>query len=611
MVSVSPRLVDNLDSDEEPTFPSITDPRFSVSSLTLEPSGYSDEEYGNDGRAFAGTPDPGSSRRKRRERESLGLIENAEPFEYPTVADGNTFRLAIIQPGTGTSPVKCDLVLEEIREPRRAYKCLSYAWESINREAAILLNGCRFSVTKNLLKALQSMRKPRTAVLIWIDQICINQEDLQERARQVSIMKHIFNQAHKIYVWLGEGDSQTEKLCAYAKRLRRGSENSPKTALEKILKRRELEKAIKDILQRPWFSRVWVVPEVALARHTTVVCGDSNMTWDTLVRLIRDYRLESAGGFNKHLSLLGNPRQRVAIITQMTSSQKCGRAHTDITQLLILGKSSKATDARDMIYAFYGLTHLTTYPDYSTTPERLFVDIIHMYTSSILWEASYESWHDLTQERKAFQLMSILYSAGKLHQHRQLPSWVPDWTFAWHLAPVWCKSIPNFVTGTGKDDWSSGIRSEYRAGGERLEDFEVKESSGGRHRLRVSALVLDTIINVNEMTPASTPGSSQILSSSPVEGGDMSELPTLRFGRHFFTTFKGYVGLATPGITAGDKIGILLGGDVPVVMRPLPGFDTKRRAFQLLCECYVQSQAVMSGELLSMSWTGSEDIVFI
>ncbi|CAK4034874.1 Hypothetical predicted protein [Lecanosticta acicola] len=541
-ISASPRL---LDSDDEPTSPSITDPRFSLSSLTLEPTGYSDQEYEDDGPPFAATPDPGASRRRRRARESMGLIENAEDFSYSPIADGNTFRLAVLQPGTGTSPIECQLVSDDVRQPQRAYKCLSYAWESVNREAAIMLDGFRFLVTKNLLKALQSLRKPRTPVLIWIDQVCINQEDLDERARQVSIMKHIFNQAHKIYVWLGEGDTQTEKLFAAAKR-------------------------------------------VALSRYTTVVCGLSYMTWDALVRLIRDVRPRSTCGFNKQVSLLGNPRQRVAIITQMISSQKEGLAHTDITQLLILGKSSKATDSRDKIYAFYGITHLRTFPDYSTTLERLFVDIVHMYISSVQWEASYESWHDLTPKRKAFQLMSILYT------------------------PIWCNATPHFVTGSGKDEWTTGIRTEHRAGGSNLEDFEVKESSGGMHRLRISALIVDTIVLTNEMIPAPTSGSSQELSSSPIQSsGRMSELPTLRFGRHFFTTAKGYTGLATPGISTGDEVGILLGGDVPVIMRPRPEDDTKRRAYQLLCECYVQSHAVMSGELLRTSRALAEGIAFV
>ena len=294
------------------------------------------------------------------------------------------------------------------------------------------------------------------------------------------------------------------------------------------------------------------------------------------------------------------------------ASQKESRAHTDITQLLILAKSSKATDVRDMIYAFYGLTHVTTFPDYTRPVERLYIDIVQMYISSIQWETSYAKWHELTETHKTFQLMSILYSAGALHQHYELPSWVPDFTYSWHLAPVWCKTIPNFVTGSSKDDWTSGIRSEYRAGGENVETFEILEGSRGMHLLRVSALIFDTIVSVNELTPASTPDTSQLLATSPTEEiWDSSESPTLRYGRHFFTTVGGHVGIGTPGIVQDDVVAILVGGDVPVVLRPCPDRDGKSRAFQLLCECYVQSPAVMQGNLFASDWTLADDIVLI
>lgn len=111
-------------------------------------------------------------------------------------------------------------------------------------------------------------------------------------------------------------------------------------------------------------------------------------------------------------------------------------AHTDITQLLILAKSGEATDVRDMIYAFYGLTYLTTRVDYRIAVPSLFAEVALMYLNSIRWEASYAREHDLTEEQRTFQLFSILYSAGLLHQDYDLPSFIPDWTCSWNLAPL-------------------------------------------------------------------------------------------------------------------------------------------------------------------------------
>ena len=357
--------------------------------------------------------------------------------------------------------------------------------------------------------------------------------------------------------------------------------------------------------------------EVALARRITVACGRAHMTWPELVRLIRDVKWPDNPGFDKQGSLLGNPRQRIAILTQMIAGQKEALAHTDITQLLILSKSSKATDARDMVYAFHGLTLLTTVPNYSapldhSNPEyqralkRLYIETAEQYINSIRWEPSYSNWHKLDEDQITFQLMSIIYSAGTLHQHLELPSWVPDWTFAWHLAPVFAKCVPNFLPATGKDEWSKGIRSEYRAGGDQLETFELSKH---RLHLRVSALLVDTIILVNEITPAPTPNESQELSTSPVGRFGLEDVTNLSWGRHFFTTEKGYIGFTTPGTLEGDQVVILVGGDVPVVLRRVTEtFGDNASRFTLMCECYVQSSTIMHGDYLKENWTDAIEI---
>lgn len=226
-----------------------------------------------------------------------------------------------------------------------------------------------------------------------------------------------------------------------------------------------------------------------------------------------------------------------------------------------------------------------------------------MYATSIL--GSYASWDQLSEQGKNVQLMSILYSAGALHQHYSLPSWVPDWTFSWHLAPVWCKATPNFP-GPGNDSSSTGFRSDFRAGGveHRPNDFEILDGI----EMKLSALVFDHIVMINEMTPASTPATSQELPLVPATALEEAGMSELRYGRHFFTTSNGHIGLATPGIDIGDATAILLGGDVPVIIRACRGRDGPTKAYKLLCECWVQSAAVMSGELLRTNWTSVEDI---
>ena len=334
MVSVSSRLRDDLDYESDPA---PLDPRFTLGfrSISIGSEEYEQYDPQDDPRPSSASGSSSSSRRRRRQRCSDVAFDHLEPYQYRTTADGDLFRLAVIFPGSGTQPIQCRLIWESSKNPKRDYRCLSYCWQTIEREADIICDGFRFPVTNNLLSALRSLRDPRANLLIWVDQICINQQDDLERGHQVSIMKNIFNQAKEVIVWLGEEDAQTRKLCEYAKKMERwrsSPRNPQRNLLSWLLNPRQLQDAIQNLLERPWFQRVWVIPEVALARRTVVACGRDRMSWDSLVRLIRDVDIPHAVSFDKHMALLGNPRQRIAIITQMIASQREGLHHTDIVR---------------------------------------------------------------------------------------------------------------------------------------------------------------------------------------------------------------------------------------------------------------------------------------
>jgi len=198
MVSISPRMRDSLDYEE----PEATDPRmeWGFRSLTLSSSGYEDHDLIDDHRPFSASPDPSSLRRRSRRQRNYDDLDYVQPFEYRTVADGDLFRLAVLKPGVGAQVIEIELIWESTKAPRRDYKCLSYCWQTTIQDAAILVDGRRFEVTSNLLSALRNIRKRKQKTLVWIDQICINQEDFVERGHQVSIMKHIYSRARTVVV---------------------------------------------------------------------------------------------------------------------------------------------------------------------------------------------------------------------------------------------------------------------------------------------------------------------------------------------------------------------------------------------------------------------------
>ncbi|KAF8859326.1 heterokaryon incompatibility, partial [Acephala macrosclerotiorum] len=84
------------------------------------------------------------------------------------------------------------------------YEALSYVWGESDPPCWILCNGQRKSVTPNLGAALRRLRYKEKWRLVWIDAICVNQEDLDERSQQVMLMRNIYSPARRVIVWLGE-----------------------------------------------------------------------------------------------------------------------------------------------------------------------------------------------------------------------------------------------------------------------------------------------------------------------------------------------------------------------------------------------------------------------
>lgn len=322
------------------------------------------------------------------------------------------------------------------------------------------------------------------------------------------------------------------------------------------------------------------------------------MTWENLVMLIRDIPPPQSTGFARHAVLPGNTRQRIAILAHMIAQQKEGKPQIDVSQLLILSKSSNATDIRDKIYAFYGMTIVNTSPDYTRNVEALYTDVAHNYINNI--EACYADWNNLTDQQRNFQLMSILYSAGALHQTHRLPSWVPDWNEPWRLAPIWCRTVPTAVELDGRES----IRSEFRAGGDARDHFEVIQSNP-QPRLRLSVVMVDELALVSEAESTSE------LTNTWQDNDALPMSAAMQYMRAMYKTKTGLVGVATQGVKTGDMLAIALGGDIPVVIRESSIRAGGRKCFELQCETLVSSHGIMYGDFLRAEWPLAQDILLV
>jgi hypothetical protein len=130
-------------------------------------------------------------------------------------------------------------------------------------------------------------------VLFWIDTVCINQDDVEERSAEVSRMGTIYSRAHQVIIWLGpefENSSLAiETLRSIGKDVRykftTHSAIGSGTALlqqdPKAISAKETEwVAIRNLLYRKWFTRLWILQEIKLSRQAVVIVESSELPLD-------------------------------------------------------------------------------------------------------------------------------------------------------------------------------------------------------------------------------------------------------------------------------------------------------------------------------------------
>jgi hypothetical protein len=171
-----------------------------------------------------------------------------------------TTRLLRILPSPTSEPIKCELDVVELQNAP-PFEALSYVWGNPDPPVQVECNGQPKSVTPNLGAALRRLRLEDKERIMWIDAICINQDDLEERSEQVKLMKRIYSQALRVIVWLGDdGGSNAE---AAVKSIREIAESD---SLENVdLNAISTWESVDWFFTRPWFGRIWVVQEAAFA----------------------------------------------------------------------------------------------------------------------------------------------------------------------------------------------------------------------------------------------------------------------------------------------------------------------------------------------------------
>jgi hypothetical protein len=135
------------------------------------------------------------------------------------------------------------------------YEALSYVWGNPEKKPRIFMHGHSFEVTVNLRAALLRLRNHSTERILWVDAICIDQANQEEKGHQIQSMANIYSQANRVIVWLGEAaddsDQALEEIRVTGGKISTYSPN-----------KEVIEKAVLALLRRPWFRRIWVREQI-------------------------------------------------------------------------------------------------------------------------------------------------------------------------------------------------------------------------------------------------------------------------------------------------------------------------------------------------------------
>ncbi|KAL9624556.1 MAG: hypothetical protein Q9160_001220 [Pyrenula sp. 1 TL-2023] len=329
----------------------------------------------------------------------------SDRFSYSRLdSSKGEIRLLTIQPSESLDdPVKCTLRVETLK-PDLDFDALSYAWGNLARTFPIELDGKQICVTRNLNVALPRLRfyYGDTPRCIWIDAVSINQNDVQERSEQVQLMSKIFGTAAKVITWLGdyfkpesdatihegnETDSLRDVFHFLASRpekplweLDDQARKAIRIARVQELKETLSEKSLsllKDILYRPYFSRLWVIQEIVLAKKLIALLGLTMISWYGLFIAsvsITDSASLSHPGHPAYLYMLRDYFRNREKLNSEASSE--GLQPTDIAMLRRSARYFHVSDNRDWIVALLGIASdremIGFQPDYSL-PEEAFV----------------------------------------------------------------------------------------------------------------------------------------------------------------------------------------------------------------------------------------------
>ena len=288
------------------------------------------------------------------------------------------------------------------------FEALSYVWGDPSQTRLIRLENREWYATVNLEAGLRYLRSPSEDIVIWVDALCIDQSSVEERNSQVLLMKTIYSNATQVKVWLGEPTSRSDDALAILEHMGR---NIPFRDIRLHGKRLSYKHAkySNELVNRPWWNRVWVQQEYSLAKGVTVHCGLRSIEFSGILKNEDINRLCKCWDMRLYITM-----QTLGHSALLYRQHNCtGANDLMFTGILAQGCYKDCSDLRDSIYGFLGLAKEDVVhaikPDYGIPLE----DVLRCTAVTHI---------TCTRSLSFFNFTTL-----KSKDTRLVPTWVPEW----------------------------------------------------------------------------------------------------------------------------------------------------------------------------------------
>lgn len=514
----------------------------------------------------------------------------------------------------------------------RQYEALSYVWGSVDNPETISVispstggaeensvscsacDGSPLLVTHNLAVALRHLRRRDAPRTLWIDAICIDQQNMAERSEQVAKMAQIYSLAARVVIWLGPASPDSDLAMRLVRDLGQAISYDPKTGtltstsnveaeshwadLDQLLPYEEAELgALKNLFWRPWFERLWVVQEARISAEAVLICGRKEIAWHFVMTALKGLLIKDLKTPWSHEVMVR--LREIEVVFDPKRSEETLRSLLEVTRGL------KCADDRDRIYA---LLSLVTYgprikPDYSLSTIQVYREV------AALWMSMRHLW--------------FLDNCELGNRRLAGPSWIPDWT-----VKKMTSSLRNFNGMFAQLAFESQAEGLIRVNAVRVGtvvDVDVISTLSSdsitltREIVRIMPADIESLtyktgcslmeafsgaLSCSNLIPEVPQTEDELTLENSMDGlrtilrcGKGLDFEVTEHDRDYFTmvatrtrnralvrTDQGYVGLAPADVKEGDIILMILSCNSFTVVRPVPGSEGQ---YNVVGQCFL------------------------